>query len=440
MKVIKMDTRYDHIKNEKEAQKLWEEQNIYTFTKDDTKKTYSIDTPPPTVSGKLHIGHIFSYTHTDIIARYKRMQGLNVFYPMGFDDNGLPTERYVEKKNKTKAHLMKRSEFIALCLQETALVEKTFEDLWKSIGLSVDWTKLYSTISDPVRKIAQYDFLQLYNKGLIYRQHEPSLYCTTCRTTVAQAEIDNIDVSTTFNDIEFQTENGQNFTIATTRPELLPACVAVFYHPNDTRYQHLKGLHAITPVFNKKIPILADPKVAMEKGSGLVMCCTFGDQTDIYWYKIHKLPFIQVIGFDGIWTKEAGPLEGLRVHEARKKALELLKESGKLLSQKNISHAVNAHERCKQEIEYLVLAQWFVKILDNKEKFLALADQITWKPEFMKARYKDWGTKFELGLVHLTPTFLRHPISCLALPRLSAHHFSRRKEFAGRSSRTKTFS
>ncbi len=385
-----MEKRYDHTKFEQKARDLWEKEKLYAFDKNSQKQTYSIDTPPPTVSGTLHIGHIFSYTHTDIIARYKRMQNYNVFYPMGFDDNGLPTERYVEKKHKTKAHMLKRSDFINLCLKESVEIEKVFENLWKQMGLSVDWSQIYSTISDNVRKISQYSFIELYNKNLVYRKEEPSLYCTTCRTSVAQAELDNKDVTTTFNDLEFQTEDGQKLIIATTRPELLPACVAIFYHPNDKRYAQLAGKYALTPVFKNKVKILPDEKVDPEKGTGLVMCCTFGDQTDIYWYKTHKLPFIHLVGFDGKWTEAGGPLAGMRVHEARKVILELLEKEHKLISQKAISHNVNVHERCKQEIEYLVLSQWFIKILENKDKFLELAEKIRWKPAFMKARYRDW--------------------------------------------------
>ncbi|MBX9831385.1 valine--tRNA ligase [Candidatus Babeliales bacterium] len=385
-----MDKRYDHLTCEKEARALWEQENIYAFNPDVNAPVYSIDTPPPTVSGTLHIGHVFSYTHADLVARYKRMQGYNVFYPMGFDDNGLPTERFVEKKNKTKAHLMKRSEFIALCLKETADVEKLFEGLWRAMGLSVDWTKVYSTISDDVRKVSQYSFIDLYNKNLVYRRQEPSLYCTTCQTSVAQAEIDNAEVSTTFNDIAFEAEDGQVLTIATTRPELLPACVAVFYHPADVRYQKLAGTHAITPIFGKRVPIIADDQVDPEKGSGLVMCCTFGDQMDIAWFKKHSLPIIETIGRDGKWAALSGELAGLRVHEARKKVLELLEQAGKLITKKAITHNVNMHERCKQEIEYQILEQWFVKILENKDKFIELADKINWRPAYMKARYKDW--------------------------------------------------
>ena len=385
-----MDKRYDHLKTEKDIQKFWDQHKIYNFDENSNKEIFSIDTPPPTVSGTLHTGHIFSYTQADIIARFKRMKNLNIFYPMGFDDNGLPTERFVEKIHKIKAHMLKRSEFIKLCLQETSKIEKEFETLWKNIGLSIDWTKSYSTISDKVRKISQYSFIELYNKNLIYRKEEPSLYCTTCQTSVAQAELDNIEISTTFNDIQFETEDGENLIISTTRPELLPSCVAIFYHPDDNRYQHLKNKSAIVPIFNQKVKILSDDKTQKEKGTGLVMCCTFGDQTDIYWYKKYNLPFIQTIGNDGKFTKITKQLSNLKVHEARKKILELLKENKQLLDTKKIIHNVNVHERCKQEIEYLILPQWFIKILENKNDFLKKADEIEWNPKFMKSRYKDW--------------------------------------------------
>ncbi len=386
---MEMNKIYESAACEKAAQELWELEKIYQFQAQEDKQTVSIDTPPPTVSGSLHIGHVFSYTHQDLIARYKRMRGFNVFYPMGFDDNGLPTERYVEKKHGLKAHMLKRSEFIALCLKETEIVEKDFEKLWRSLGLSIDWTKLYSTISDKARKTSQYSFIDLYKKGFVYRKQEPSLYCTTCRTSVAQAELDSADVSSQFNDITF-TINGQPVTIATTRPELLPACVAVFCHPTDERYQALIGTTATVPIFGQAVPVLADEKVDPAKGTGLVMCCTFGDQTDIFWYKKHKLPFVQAVGLDGKWTALSGPLAGLAVIDARKKIIELLKEAGLLIGQKAITHAVSIHERCRQEIEYQILSQWFVKILDYKEDFLKRGDEISWYPEFMKSRYRDW--------------------------------------------------
>ena len=387
---ITLEPQYDHARHESQAQKLWRDEKIYNYVPDASKKVFSIDTPPPTVSGSLHIGHVYSYTHADLVARYKRMKGFNVFYPMGFDDNGLPTERFVEKKNATKAHLMKRSDFIELCLRETETVEKLFEDLWQRLGLSIDWTTVYSTISAPVRRVAQYGFLDLYKKGLVYRKEEPALYCTTCRTSVAQAELDSIEVSTTFNNITFTTQDGEKLIIATTRPELLPACVAVFYHPEDSRYKHLYNTYAMTPIFEKLVKIMPDEKVDPAKGTGLVMCCTFGDVTDIHWFKTHKLPFAQVIGLDGKFTDIAGPLAGLNVHDARKTILALLVQAEALVDQKSIVHSVSTHERCKQEIEYQILSQWFVKILEHKEEFLALADKINWYPSFMKTRYRDW--------------------------------------------------
>lgn len=387
---MEMDKIYEHTKSEQRSRELWSKEEIYKFKPNPSKKVYSIDTPPPTVSGSLHIGHVFSYTHQDLIARFKRMRGFNVFYPQGFDDNGLATERFVEKKNGIKGHLMKRSDFIALCLRETEAVEKDFETLYQNLGLSIDWSKIYSTISPKVRKISQASFIDLYKKGRAYRMQEPSMFCTTCRTSVAQAELDDAEISSTFNDIEFVTTDGQKLIIATTRPELLPACAAVFYHPDDARYQNLAGKVAAVPLFKKNVPILADDKVNPEKGSGLVMCCTFGDQTDIAWYKKHKLPFTQVVGNDGKWTEAAGPLAGLNVHDARKKILELLKNEGLLLSQKAINHAVNVHERCKQEIEYLAPWQWFINILDYKEILLKQVDKINWYPDHMKVRCIDW--------------------------------------------------
>jgi valyl-tRNA synthetase len=385
-----MDKRYEHGELEKEIQKFWEDKAPYLFDEKSKKNVYSIDTPPPTVSGALHIGHVFSYTQTDLIARYKRMQGFNVFYPMGFDDNGLPTERFVEKKHKVRGHKMKRSEFIKLCLEESKEMAQASSQLWKALGLSVDWTTLYSTISDRARKISQNSFIELYKKGLIFKKEEPALYCTTCRTTVAQAELDSKETSATFNKIIFKSENKKELIVSTTRPELLPACVALFFHPSDERYKNLLGKKAITPVFEKEIPILADELVDKEKGTGLVMCCTFGDQTDVTWYKKHNLPFVQVVGRDGLWTEKAGSLAELKVIEARKKMLELLKEAGALKDQEKITHSTGVHERCGQEIEYLVLNQWFVKILDHKNDFIKLSDEINWKPDFMKARYKDW--------------------------------------------------
>lgn len=385
-----MEARYDHIKQEQAAQERWQHEQLYSFTFDGSKPIFSIDTPPPTVSGSLHIGHIFSYTHQDIIARYKRMKGHAVFYPMGYDDNGLPTERFVEKKHGIKGHKMARSEFVKLCLTETHEVEKMFEALWKKMGFSVDWNLTYSTISAHAQRVAQESFLVLYKDNKVYRKSEPSLYCATCRTSVAQAELESVELPSTFYTIQFADQQGAPLLVATTRPELLPACVAVLYHPADERYQHLKGQSVRTPYFNQAVPALADESVSIDKGTGLVMCCTFGDQMDIQWAETHKLPIKQIINRDGTWHESTGPLAGLLVVQARKKIVELLTEHQLVLDQKSLVHAVNAHERCKQPIEYLSLHQWFVKILEYKKEFLALGNQINWYPENMKSRYIDW--------------------------------------------------
>ena len=385
-----METKYDHGTCDAQAQEKWEQEQTYTLSTNTKKPLFSIDTPPPTVSGTLHIGHIFSYTQTDIIARFKRLSGYNVFYPFGFDDNGLPTEKFVEKKHKITGFGMKRSEFINLCIQESHEAEKTFSALWQRMGISTDWSRTYSTISPLVRKLSQASFIELYKKGFIYRKKDPALYCTSCFTTVAQAELDDAPKTTTFCDITFKTDDGQLTTISTTRPELLPACVAVFYHPNDSRYQHLAGKYAITPLFNDTVPFLTDKQVDPEKGTGLVMCCTFGDKTDIHWYKTHKLPYKAIIGRDGKWLENTGILAGLRAHNAREKVIQELDAAGLITAKKSITHTVNVHERCKKEIEYSIIEQWFLDILSHKQDFLKIADAIEWHPSFMKARYKDW--------------------------------------------------
>ncbi|HSC25583.1 MAG TPA: valine--tRNA ligase [Candidatus Babeliales bacterium] len=384
-----MEKKYDHQSCEARIQQQWENDNTYAM-ENNPGKLFSIDTPPPTVSGTLHIGHIFSYTQTDIIARYKRMNGFSVFYPFGFDDNGLPTERYVEKKRNIRGHEMSRSEFINLCMQESHDAANTFKKLWQKMGLSADWSLTYSTISSNSRKISQESFIELFKKNYIYRKQEPALYCTTCRTSVAQAELDDQILPSLFNDIIFKDSDGNNLIIATTRPELLPACVALLYNPADIRYTHLRNKSAIVPLFGQTVPILEDELVAIEKGSGLVMVCTFGDKTDIIWYKKHNLPYHRVIGLDGKCTDNAGFLHGMKVTEARIAVLEKLKEKNLVIRQEPISHNVSVHERCKKEIEFTILPQWFISILPYKQNFLDSANTIDWHPTFMKSRYNDW--------------------------------------------------
>lgn len=443
-----MEKRYEHLKSEAEIRIKWQEEQTYA-RQDGQAPLYSIDTPPPTVSGNLHIGHIFSYTQTDIIARYKRMQGHAVFYPFGFDDNGLPTERYVEKKCNVNAHKIGRSAFIETCLKETHTVEDQFKQLWQRMGLSADWDACYSTISASSRRLSQASFIDLVKKGFIYRKYEPALYCTTCRTSVAQAELDDAVVPSTFNDILFQDEQGRDLIVATTRPEMLPSCVALLYHPDDMRYNHLAGKKARVPLFDFEVPLVADDTVQIEKGTGLVMCCTFGDKTDILWFKKHGFPFKQSIGFDGKFLDHTGILAGLKVPVARQTVLDALKDAHLLLNQRHIEHNVSVHERCKHEIEYVPLAQWFLNILDHKERFLQLADEITWYPAFMKSRYLDWvknlnwdwclsrqryfGIPFPVWHVEGTDQFLLPPIEALPIdPQESAYPGEIPSEYVGK--------
>lgn len=384
-----LDQQYLAQEQESKIARYWHEQGVYNFTPDN-RPVATIDTPPPTVSGSLHIGHIFSYTQTDIIARYMRMSGYNVFYPFGYDDNGLPTERYVEKKTGINPLTVGRAAFIDLCLQATTAVEQDFHALMSRMGLSIDWRFAYSTISSQTRAISQESFVRLLADKHAYKRYEPALYCTVCRTSVAQAELDDAEKPSSMHTIVFKSENGQDLAIGTTRPELLGACVALLYHPADERYQKLRGTNAIVPLYDFAVPCIADDSVAIDKGTGLVMCCTYGDRNDITWQQRHNLPYKQAIGLDGKMTAICGPVAGLNVKQGRAAIVELLKEKNLLTQSLPLTHTVNVHERCKHDIEYLSLSQWFLATIPLKEKLIELGNQVQWHPEHMKARYEDW--------------------------------------------------
>ncbi|MEM2121411.1 MAG: valine--tRNA ligase [Candidatus Woesearchaeota archaeon] len=380
---------------EKKWQDFWEKNKIYAFNFNNTKRknVFSIDTPPPTVSGRMHLGHAFSYSQADIIARYKRMRGFNVFYPFGFDDNGLATERFVEKRIGKKATEMKRSEFVKICLKETVEAEKELKEDFSSIGISCDWNINYRTIDSYCIKTSQTSFLELYNKGRAYRKESPTIWCPECQTAIAQVELEDKQIEAYFNYIYFEVKDEdetKKIIIATTRPELLAACVAVFVHPEDKRYSDLIGKKAIVPLFNYEVPILADSRVNIEKGTGIVMCCTFGDQTDMEWWKAYNLPLKIIIGQNGRLNEKAGKYNGLTIKEAREKIINDLKNEGLLLEQKKIIHTVNVHERCGTEIEFLITKQWFIKYLDLKEEFLKISNSIEWHPPHMKSRIENW--------------------------------------------------
>ena len=377
---------------------FWQEAGIYHFSRTDARPVYSIDTPPPTVSGLLHLGHVYSYSHTDFMARFWRMNGYNVFYPMGYDDNGLPTERLVEKRLGITAAQVGRRAFIAKCLEVSEAAEQDYQALWQRLGLSIDWRYTYRTIDDLARRTSQLSFIDLYRKGLAYRQEAPSIWCPECRTAIAQAELNDLDRESEFFTLAFRLEDGETVPIATTRPELLPACVAAFVHPNDERFRKVVGRRLSVPLFGQPVPVLEDESADPEKGTGVVMCCTFGDTIDIEWWRAHHLPLKIVIGRDGRLTEAAGDpstslrasLAGLTVIEARRRIVEALDAQGLLLARQPIAQSVRVHERCDTPVEYIVTLQWFVRVLDFKRDLLEAGEKVAWHPPHMHNRYREW--------------------------------------------------
>jgi valyl-tRNA synthetase len=391
--------KYDPKEIEPRIQKFWEDERVFRFDPDSKSPVYSIDTPPPTLSGYIHMGHVFSYSQAEFVARYKRMKGCNVFYPMGFDDNGLPTERYVEKKYKVNIKDIGREEFVRLCLKETEIGGKSYRHIWTTLGISVDWSLLYSTINRRCQRISQRSFIDIFNAGRIERRNEPAIWCPLCMTSLAQADVEDSEEKRSFlNTIRFSAaETGEDLLIATSRPELIPSCVALIVNPDDPRYQHLVGRKAITPIFGAEVPIIADRKVDPAFGTGLVMICTFGDKTDIDWWREYGLPLKLSIRPDGTMSEAAGRYCGMTLAECRKQVLVDLKEAGLLLEQQPLTHVMNVHERCGTPVEYYVTPQWFIRILDLKDELMAQGLKLHWYPEHMKARYVNWinGLKWD---------------------------------------------
>ena len=385
-----LDKKYNSLEKEEKWLNYWKENKIYEF-KLDQRKIYSIDTPPPTVNGKIHIGHIFSYSQAEMIARYKRISGYNVFYPFGFDDNGLPSERLVEKEQGKKAHEIGRENFSKLCYETTDKYETEFQDLFSRLGVSTDWSMHYKTVSTSTIKISQNSFLDLVEKGHCYHKESPALWCNECLTSIAQAELETKTIKTTFNYVNFETvEDGEKFTIATTRPELMPAIVCVFVNPNDEKNKHLIGKTAHIPVINVDVPIMCDEKAAIDKGTGIVMCCTFGDQTDIEWWKKYNLPLKYIFTNDGKIIDSVPNYGGLKIKEARKQIVNDLQAGGYIVKIEELEHEVQTHERCGREVEYTVMKQWFIDIMSHKEDFLRIGNEINWYPSHMHNRYEEW--------------------------------------------------
>ena len=409
----------------------WEAQGTYRFGS--SGEIYSIDTPPPTASGSLHVGHVFSYTHTDVIARYKRMQGFNVFYPMGWDDNGLPTERRVQnyygvrcdpqlpyqenftppqeggdnKSSKAADQLpISRKNFIELCEKLTEEDEKAFENLWRDLGLSVDWSRTYRTISKDAQRVSQQAFLNNLARGEAYQAMAPTLWDVTFRTAVAQAELEDKEMPGAYHRIGFDGPEGKIF-VETTRPELLPACVALVAHPEDERYQKFFGKTAKTPLFGVEVPILAHRLAVKDKGSGIAMICTFGDVTDVIWWRELDLPNRAIIGWDGRILPEApevltgagldlfGQIAGKTVFSAKEIIVSALQQSGDMIGEpKPIVHPVKFFEKGDKPLEIVSTRQWYIrnggKDQDLADRLIALGKELKFHPDFMRVRLENW--------------------------------------------------
>ncbi len=391
-----LDGEYDPETVEPNWQQQWVEDGTYAYDGDaDTR--YSIDTPPPTVSGNLHMGHLYQFTLQDFVARYRRMKEDTVYFPFGYDDNGIASERLTERELGINHSDYERREFQEKCRDVCQDYEDAFTKDIQSLAISVDWENTYKTIEPRVQRISQLSFLDLYEQGREYQQRAPTIWCPDCETAISQVEQEDLNKHTKFNDIAFDivetgdgSEGEDTFTISTTRPELLPACVSVFVHPDDDENQHLVGGTARVPLFGQEVPIIEDDRVDLETGSGLVMCCTFGDQTDIEWYQAHDLDLRIAIDESGTMTELADEYEGLTTHEAREAIIEDLDDAGYLLESRDHEHTVQVHERCDEEVEYLVTEQWYVKLLDKKDEYLEAGREMDWFPDKMFTRYEHW--------------------------------------------------
>ena len=416
---------------ERKWSEAWEREGTYAFDRSAPReRIYSIDTPPPTVSGSLHVGHVFSYTHTDAVARYQRMRGREVFYPMGWDDNGLPTERRVqnhygvrcdpsvpydaafappESPSEKEPVSISRPNFVELCLRLTETDERAFEELWRRLGLSVDWSMTYTTIGPVAQRISQRSFLGLLERGQAYQLEAPTLWDVDFQTAVAQAELEDRERPGAMHRVRFGAPGGADALIDTTRPELIAACVALLAHPDDERHAALVGSSATTPLFGTSVPVMSHPLVEREKGTGLVMVCTFGDLTDVTWWRELSLPVRAILGTDGRllgvpwgspgWESEDveraraaySELEGSSVNQARRRIVELLEESGELIGEPQpVTRAVKFYEKGDRPIEIITSRQWFIRTIEHQRRLIEAGRELRWHPPFMRARFEDW--------------------------------------------------
>lgn len=393
---------YDHEAAEKACWDLWEAARLYDYAPKDGAELFSVDTPPPYVSAAhLHVGHAMSYAQAEFVVRYKRMRGYNVFYPMGFDDNGLPTERYVEQTHRVNKSNISRRAFRQLCMEETARGAKTYEEMWRSLGLSVDWSLRYSTIDPHCQRTSQKSFIDLYRKGLVYRDDSPVIWDTHFETALAQADLETLQRNGQLHDIAFSAaDTGATLVISTTRPELIPACVALYCNPNDARYTKLVGTRCRVPLYDHTVEIRTSEEVDMEFGTGLMMVCTFGDGEDVRKWKDDRLETRICVNPDGTMTALAGPLAGMKIEQARKEVVRLLKEQELILETRQVKQNVSVAERSGVPVEFIMAPQWFIRLLDRKDEFLRRSAELRWFPDYMKVRLDDWinGLKYDWNI------------------------------------------
>ncbi|MGZ0748681.1 valine--tRNA ligase [Haloparvum sp. AD34] len=391
---------YDPDAAERHWQQEWVENETFAYPEEtaDPDTAFAIDTPPPTVSGSLHWGHVYGSILQDITARFHRMSGSDVLFPFGYDDNGIASERLTEDELDIRHQDFERREFQQKCREVCREYESDFTEKMQGVGVSIDWNNTYRTISPEVQRVSQLSFIDLYDQGREYREEAPAIWCPDCETAISQVETEDAEQDSHFNDIAFEVVGAESdpdlpaeFTISTTRPELLPACVAVFVHPDDDENQHLVGEQARVPLFDHEVPIIADERVDMETGSGIVMSCTFGDQNDIEWYKAHDLDLRVAIDESGHMTDLAGKYSGMEAaSEAREAIVTDLDDAGVLEDRWEISHTVNVHERCGVGVEFLVTEQWYVEVLDKTDEYLAAGREMEWFPDKMFSRYEHW--------------------------------------------------
>ena len=409
----------------------WDDEGTYLFNPEATRENvYSIDTPPPTVSGELHIGHVFSYTQGDVVARFWRMRGRDVFYPMGWDDNGLPTERRVEnfygvrcdptlpydpgfvppEKPAEKKLSISRQNFVELCQLLTALDEVAFKNLWRHLGISVDWSLEYTTISPLARAVSQRGFLENLARDEVYSSVAPTLWDIDFRTAVSQAELEDRERQGTYHRVAFERSDGLGtIEIETTRPEMLASCVALVAHPEDERYRDLVGSNVLTPLYRVEVPILAHELADPDKGSGIAMICTFGDTTDVTWWRELQLPTRALIGRDGRFlpadfssaefpstepdeaNDQYEAIEGTTVAQARAAVVDALRASGDLIGEpRHITHQVKFYEKGERPLEIVTSRQWFIKTLEHRDELLRRGEELRWHPDYMRHRYRSW--------------------------------------------------